>query len=169
MGGGYSGMLQTVIGKDVGMFGMIPFRARAATALAMAALIALSTISLSTAQAAAPASAAKPVIVGLDGPKVAACASQGEVRGLATEGDMRLSVLAGPAASALEIDQLRNGAPLILCDSSRDGKWSGIVYPAAGQTLADCGLSSPVAKSGPYRGPCRSGWVTSTFVVATAG
>lgn len=164
MGGGHSGMLHTVIGKDVGMVEMIPFRARAATALAMAALV-----SLSTAQAAAPASAAKSVVVGLDGPKVAACASQGEVRGLATEGDMRLSVLAGPAASALEIDQLRNGAPLILCDSSRDGKWSGIVYPAAGQALADCGLSSPVAKSSPYRGPCRSGWVTSTFVVVTAG
>lgn len=164
MGRGYSDMLQTVIGKDAGMFRMISLRARAATALAMAALV-----PLSTAHAAAPAAAAKPVIVGLDGPKVAACASQGEVRGLATEGDLRLSVLAGPSATALEIDQLRNGAPLILCDSSRDGKWSGIVYPTNGQTLADCGLSSPVTKSGPYRGACRSGWVTSTFVVVTAG
>ena len=137
---------------------------RAAIAIAMAALF-----PLVSAQAAAPSQATKPVIVGLDGPKAAACASLGEVRGLAAEGDLRLSVLDGPSATAVEIDQLRNGAPLILCDSSRDGKWSGIVYPTNGQTLNDCGLSSPVSKSGPYRGSCRSGWVASTFVVVTAG
>ena len=164
MGWGYSDMLQTANPIVAAMFKTISHHARAAIALAMAALVPLASV-----QAAAPAQAGKPVIVGLDGPKVAACASLGEVRGLAAEGDLRLSVLVSPSATAVEIDQLRNGAPVILCDSSRDGKWSGIVYPTNGQTLNDCGLSGPVAKSGPYRGPCRSGWVASTFVVVTAG
>ena len=104
-------------------------------------------------------------------PRMAAIYAPGTVRARRWrgDGDVRLSVLAGPNSAAVEIDRLRNGTPVILCDSSRDGKWSGIVYPAAGQTIADCGTSTPVAKPSPYRGPCRSGWVASTFVVATAG
>ena len=135
----------------------------------LAAVLAAGMLSVSPVYAAAPQKFEKPVIVGLDGAEFDACAAIGEVRGLTGDGDVRLSVLAGPHNSAVEIDRLRNGAPVILCDSSRDGKWSGIVYPAAGQALADCGTSSPVAKPSPYRGPCRSGWVASTFVVATAG
>lgn len=140
-----------------------------APAARLAAVMAAGLLSLAPALAAAPQKFEKPVIVGLDGAEFDACAAIGEVRGLTGDGDVRLSVLAGPNSAAVEIDRLRNGTPVILCDSSRDGKWSGIVYPAAGQTIADCGTSTPVAKPSPYRGPCRSGWVASTFVVATAG
>lgn len=137
----------------------------AASAFAAAALV-----SLSTAHAAgAPENLARPVIVGQDGADAAACGVTGEVRGLREEGGLRLSVLAGPDAAAPEIDRLNNGAAVLLCDSSRDGRWSGIVYPATGQTLADCGVATPVSRKSPYRGPCRSGWVATTFVVATTG
>lgn len=134
-----------------------------------ASLVAVALVSSFSAVAAAPAQFARPVMVGIDGPDQSACSGQGEVRGLGAEGDQRLSVLAGPHAAAVETDRLRNGAAIILCDSSRDGKWSGIVYPAPGQALADCALAGPVARPTPYRGPCRSGWVASTFVVVTAG
>jgi hypothetical protein len=142
-------------------------------------MIRLSTLSLASAVAAiaavalfpvplvAASPAARPVIVGLDGAEFDACGSQGSVRGLKDDGV--LPVREAPATDAAESDRLRNGAPVMLCDSSKDGKWIGVVYPGSGQTMADCAVSSPVLRRGPYSGPCRSGWVASTFVAVTAG
>lgn len=137
-----------------------PF-ARAA-ALAAAALLRLTSV-----QAAPPT--AKPVTVGIDGPEYDACGSQGAVRGLREDGDMFLSVRSAPGTASPEVDRLKNGQVVILCDSTKDGKWAGVVYPAAGQSVSACGTSSPVARKTAYSGPCRSGWVASTYVAVTAG
>jgi hypothetical protein len=133
----------------------------------VAALLAAATLPLASLQAAPPA--AKPVMTGLDGAEFDACGSHGQVRGLREDGDNFLSVRAAPGTAAAETDRLKNGATVILCDSSKDGKWSGVVYPAAGQTAATCATSSPVPSQTAYAGPCRSGWVASTFVAVTAG
>jgi hypothetical protein len=132
-----------------------------------AALLAAAALPLASLQAAPPA--AKPVMTGIDGPEFDACGSQGQVRGLREDGDNFLAVRAAPGTAAAETDRLKNGATVILCDSSKDGKWSGVVYPATGQTASDCGTASPVPRQTAYAGPCRSGWVASTFVAVTAG
>lgn len=132
-----------------------------------AALVALVAAPVATLNATPPA--AKPVTVGIDGPEYDACGSLGEVRGLREDGDNFLSVRAAPAATAAETDRLKNGTTVMLCDSSKDGKWSGVVYPAPGQTVSDCAASSPVRTQIAYSGPCKSGWVASTFVGVTAG
>lgn len=132
-----------------------------------AALVALVVAPVATLNAAPPA--AKPVTVGIDGPEYDACGSQGAVRGLREDGDMFLSVRSAPGTTSPEVDRLKNGQVVILCDSTKDGKWAGVVYPAAGQSVSTCGTSSPVARKTAYSGPCRSGWVASTYVAVTAG
>jgi len=136
----------------------------ARTALALAAAV----LPLASASAASPA--AKPVMIGMDGPEYDACGSQGQVRGLRDEdGALVLSVRAGPSSDAAEIGQLKNAAAIMLCDSTKDGKWTGVVYPAEGQAMSACGVFSPSARRTAYTGPCKSGWVSSTYVTVTAG
>lgn len=138
---------------------------RLARALAVSAALAL--VPFGSAIAAPPPP--KAVTIGLDGPDYDACGAQGVVRGLRADGDNFLSVRSAPSTEAAEQDRLRNGDTVILCDSTKDGKWAGVVYPAAGQDISICGTASPVARRTSYTGPCRSGWVASTFVAVTAG
>jgi len=133
------------------------------------AIVANAALALSPVPVSAASTQARPVIIGLDGAEFDACGSQGSVRGLKEDGDNFLSVREAPATGAAERDRLHNGDAVMLCDSSKDGKWIGVVYPAAGQTVADCEVSSPAQRRAPYAGPCRSGWVASTFVAVTAG
>ncbi len=113
---------------------------------------------------------AKPVRIGEGGPRFDACQSVGEV-GRHVSGS--LPVLSAPFDAAEKIDSLAAGQTVYICTRSIDQQWFGIVYdkpsdPAA-DTPVDCGVSSPVRAKRNYDGPCKSGWVESTYVVLVAG
>lgn len=113
---------------------------------------------------------AKPVRIGEGGPRFDACQSVGEV-GRHDSG--ALPVLSAPFDAAEKKDSLAPGQRVYICTRSIDQQWFGIVYdkssdPAAG-TPVDCGVSSPVRAKRNYDGPCKSGWVESTYVVLVAG
>ena len=118
---------------------------------------------------------AKPVRIGEGGPRFDACQSTGEV-GRHVSGS--LPVLSAPFDAAEKIDSLSAGQTIHICTRSIDQQWLGIVYdkaadPAAAEgdagTAVDCGVSSPVRAKRNYDGPCKSGWVESTYVVLVAG
>ncbi|MEQ1689575.1 MAG: hypothetical protein ABL874_13465 [Sphingopyxis sp.] len=50
-----------------------------------------------------------------------------------------------------------------------DGAWTGVVFPAHGQSTSDCNVASPVRSPREYQGPCRWGWALSADLVVTAG
>lgn len=109
------------------------------------------------------AGGAVPVMVGgiaaLD-----ACGGLGEVRGLNPRGDGFLAVREGPGSTYPMSGRLYNGDHVYFCD--KHGAWVGIVY---GESMQDCGVSSPVPKRQPYKGPCRSGWAHRHWLVLIAG
>lgn len=113
---------------------------------------------------------AKPVRIGEGGPRFDACQSVGQV-GRHVSGS--LPVLSAPFDAAEKIDSLSAGQTVHICTRSIDQQWFGIVYdqpadPAASAPV-DCGVSSPVRAKRNYDGPCKSGWVESTYVVLVAG
>ncbi|MDY7098942.1 MAG: SH3 domain-containing protein [Pseudomonadota bacterium] len=108
----------------------------------------------------------RPVRVGHDGPDLDACAAYGEVRGLNPDGDNFLAVRNAPSPKAAEIDRINEGTGVAICDEA-DG-WLGIVYEDA-ESAPDCGTGSPVAKEQDYDGPCKSGWVSKTYIELLAG
>jgi hypothetical protein len=121
--------------------------------------------------ARADAPAAVPVMVGGDG-GLDACPSLGAIIPLRKGGDGFVSVRAAPSRAARELDRLASGRELMLCQTSADGQWLGVVYPdpARGMSPGDCGVSTAAdGQSRPYDGECRSGWVFRTFVTVIAG
>ncbi len=104
-----------------------------------------------------------PVMYGHD-PGLDACGGLGLVKGLKSRGDNFLSVRAGPNSGQRELDRLRNGRRVWMCDER--GDWIGIVYGTGEQ---ECKVGSPIARKMPYPGPCRSGWVHKNFVELLAG
>lgn len=106
----------------------------------------------------------RPVIVGGEA-SFDACGGVGEVVGLDPNGDNFLAVRSGPGSGFKIVDKIHTGQQYFDCDSS--GKWVGIVYSK--KPDADCGVSSPIAKRTPYRGPCRSGWVFRKYTKLIAG
>jgi hypothetical protein len=118
---------------------------------------------------AVPASVpARAVMVGGE-PDLDACASQGQPTGLKPGGDNFLSVRVAPSTGAAAVFRLKPGHIFNLCDAA-DG-WTGIVFDpkAPGADGIDCGVGTPIAKRQAYAGPCRSGWVSSRYVVVVAG
>jgi hypothetical protein len=109
------------------------------------------------------AGGAVPVMVG-GVAKLDACGGLGEVRGLNQSGDGFLAVRMGPGSKYPMIDRLYNGNQVYFCASH--GKWIGIVY---GKPAQDCGLSSPLPKRQPYKGPCQSGWAHRNWLALIAG
>ncbi|MEJ6595054.1 hypothetical protein [Parasphingorhabdus sp.] len=116
---------------------------------------------------------AKPVRIGEGGPRFDACQSAGEV-GRHVSGS--LPVLSAPFDAAEKIDSLSAGQTIHICTRSIDQQWFGIVYDQSSDpadeeagTPIDCGVSSPVRAKRNYDGPCKSGWVESTYVVLVAG
>lgn len=114
------------------------------------------------------------VRIGEGGPRFDACQAVGRVAGLrGSELDVRIA----PFDSAKSKDSLSEGQSVYVCTRSHDQQWLGIVYddvavPADGEGVAqraDCGVSSPVRSKRNYDGPCKSGWVESTFVKLVAG
>jgi hypothetical protein len=107
------------------------------------------------------------VIVGRDLDNLDACASTGRVSNLGKGHDAFLAVRSAPSTSARVKDKLNAGQILSLCDQS--GAWIGVVYSLPGDGPIDCGVATPSAYFGAYRGPCRFGWVSSRYVEVIAG
>ena len=111
---------------------------------------------VSTEGALAPVSA-RTVRVGLNGKDKAAC---GAVATIASPTDVRWSNSAeGPAKAQVSGEV----AP---CEI--DGGWTGIVFPAVGQSLDECGVDGAVRDEREYQGPCRWGWVESSKLSPSA-
>lgn len=116
----------------------------------------------------------RPVRIGEGGPRFDACQAVGRVAGLRSN---QLDVHIAPFDSAKSKDGLSVGQLVYICTRSIDQQWFGIVYDNAtaladGENAAprtDCGVSSPVRSKRNYDGPCKSGWVESTFVKLVAG
>ena len=111
----------------------------------------------------------QPVTVGLKGPDLDACGSNGRVVGLDPAGDNFLAVKSAPRMDASRIDKLGPASELYVCNASQNGKWLGVVYSADGQLSENCDVRSPVATAQHYAGRCRSGWVYSRYVDVYAG
>jgi hypothetical protein len=120
------------------------------------------------ATAALAADPARPVTIGHAGPDLDACLSTGEVTGLNPAGDNFLAVRAAPRTNAPMLARLGPRHPVWICDEAAGG-WTGIVYQPDPRAELDCGVGSPVASVRPYRGPCRSGWVASRYIMNVAG
>ena len=133
----------------------------------LAAALALALV----APAEAKAPLARPVMVGGE-PELDACPSVGAIIPLRKGGDGFVAVRAAPSRKARELDRLKSGRALLLCEDSADGQWVGVVYaePWGGAVVEDCRLSSPVGgRPVAYDGPCLSGWVARRYVTVTAG
>lgn len=96
-----------------------------------------------------------------------ACGSTGQVRGLKADGDGFLAVRAGPGADYRMLDKLGNGRLVYLCASR--GGWTAVVYAPTGADASECGVSWAIAEVEVYRGPCKSGWVNTTWIEVVAG
>ncbi len=107
------------------------------------------------------------VIVGRDLQNLDACSSVGRVTNLGKTGDAFLAVRSAPSFKAQTKDKLKAGQTLTLCDEQ--GEWLGVVYSLASDGDIDCGVSTPSAFVGAYRGPCRYGWVNRRYVETIAG
>ena len=113
------------------------------------------------------------ILIGEGGSRFDACPSLGRVT--ANE----LEVLAAPFDSAKAKDKVTSGQMVHICNRSLDQKWFGIVYDklalavpedsSDASNATDCGVSSPVRSKRNYDGPCKSGWVESSFVKLVAG
>ncbi|HEX8642311.1 MAG TPA: hypothetical protein VF702_00185 [Allosphingosinicella sp.] len=120
---------------------------------------------LAAAAAAAAIAAPRPVLIASAGS--GNCVVTGEVVGLNGRRDNYLSVRAGPGVRERELDRLRSGALVIVCDETASGAWLGIVYNRTGNQ--DCFIGQTSSLRRPYRGPCRSGWVSSRYIDVNAG
>ena len=134
-------------GKAIAVTGMF------GTALALAAT------------AAVAQSGERPVRYGLNGPELDGCTPYSEISGLNPRGDNFVSVRAAPTTAGRELDRLGPGRRVWICEEA--GGWAGIVYGPRGSV--DCNVESPIPRARPYRGPCRSGWVSSRYVTPIAG
>ena len=107
---------------------------------------------------------ARPVTIGEDGPRFAACGGLGQVIQTDTAG---LPVRAAPFADAKALTELADGSRAFICTRSIDQRWLGIIVspPAEeGRPPIDCGVLSPVERRQIYDGPCLSGWVSSSYI-----
>jgi len=109
--------------------------------------------------------AARPVVIGEDGPRLDACGTIGAVN---RSGAAGLALRAAPFADARIVAQLADDQRVHVCTRSLDQRWLGVVVPPTpaqeGAPTVDCGVSSPVDRKQPYDGPCVSGWLASPYV-----
>lgn len=96
-----------------------------------------------------------------------ACATIATVSGLSNGSDGFLAVKDSPNIKAKRIDKIFNGQTVWICESSKDGNWLGVVYDSTGKK--ECGVTSPIEKRVPYKGPCNSGWVSKKYVKILGG
>ncbi len=111
----------------------------------------------------------RPVRIGEGGPSFGACAARGQVVNISPTGETYLPLRAAPFVEADEVARLGEGAVLFTCARSLDQRWQGVIVPPADTPDADCGVVAPIAAARNYDGPCRSGWVASSFVRSIGG
>ena len=105
-----------------------------------------------------------PIIIG-GAVSAAACPGSGDVVGLDPQGDNFLSVRSGPGGGGYrEIDRIHSGQRLKICDMS--GPWFAVVYDP-GHTADACDVDRAWTVRQAYSGPCRQGWVYSSYVELT--
>jgi hypothetical protein len=103
-----------------------------------------------------------PIIIGGD-ERVDACGDTGEIVGLDPQGDGFLSVRSGPGGQPFqEKDRLFNGNEVYIC--AKSGPWFAAVYNDKRDLEQSCGVDKPWRTRQPYTGPCRYGWIHSTYV-----
>lgn len=125
------------------------------------------------------AAIARPVTIGEDGARLAACGTVGLVRGLGA--GRSLDLRAAPFMEAKQIAALPEGTRLHVCTRSLDQRWLGVVVmpprepltdetgtAASGPAPLDCGVSAAVERRRAYDGPCASGWVSSAVIQLVA-
>jgi hypothetical protein len=132
----------------------------------MKALLTITIIATAAMATAAVAQPRRPVTIRSD-PNLDACLDTGEVRGLNPHGQNYLSVRAAPGVRAREMDRLRSGQEVVICDDAGNGQWWGVVYTR--NPHQDCRITRSVGQRRPYPGPCRSGWVSRRYIVSVAG
>ncbi|MEJ7935747.1 hypothetical protein WG907_15975 [Sphingobium sp. AN558] len=118
---------------------------------------------------------ARPVTIGEDGARFAACGTVGRVT---RAGGGGIALRAAPFDESVETGRLAEGDRTFVCTRSLDQKWLGVVVipapPAADKAnkdvagadapATDCGVSGPADRKQAYSGPCASGWVSSAAI-----
>jgi hypothetical protein len=132
-------------------------------AIAMTGVFGAALTLAATAAVAQPG--ARPVRYGLNGPELDGCTPYSEISGLNPRGDNFVSVRAAPTTAGRELDRLGPGRKVWICEEA--GGWAGIVYGPRAST--GCNVETPIPRVRAYRGPCRSGWVSSRYVTPIAG
>ena len=105
----------------------------------------------------------RPVIVGHE-EGLDACGGVAKVGGAKSS---LVSVRTGPATGYREIDRLKVGQFVYVCDGNSE--WTGVVYGNGAEMKAGCGVTSPIPRAAPYSGVCKSGWVRSKWLTVVAG
>lgn len=130
----------------------------------------LAALALALPVAAKPP-ADRPVMVGGQ-QDIDACPSVAVIVPMREGGDGFVAVRAAPSLKARRLYKLLPGQEVLLCATSADGRWVGIIYPEplGGPDVSECGVSMPIAgKARAYDGPCRSGWVARRLLTVIAG
>jgi hypothetical protein len=108
-----------------------------------------------------------PVRIGDLGPNFDACPEAGTTRHLGA--GETLPVRSSPFDNGVQTGAIPAGAQFFVCTRSIDQKWYGLVFSPNGRLAESCGVSEPSPVRKAYSGPCRSGWVASTYVKLIAG
>jgi hypothetical protein len=123
-----------------------------------------------TSSAVSKTATAKPVMIGTLGPEMDACNNMAWIFGVKPKGDGFVAVRSAPGIKEKMIDKLLLKQVVYLCDENKSGLWYGIVYqPNDYDGNGDCKFEVPVNKPKPYKGPCRSGWVSKKYIEIIAG
>lgn len=112
----------------------------------------------------------------LDGKEIFPGGAVSQIVGLKKGGDGFVSVRAAPSVKADEIGRLTQGRFVIATDRVKRGTeagFVGVIYDQDDKSekplIETCGLrETPPYDNGPYRGPCKSGWVAQRFVQVLA-
>ncbi|MCD2175301.1 hypothetical protein [Rhizobium sp. C4] len=112
----------------------------------------------------------------LDGEEIFPGGAVSQIVGLKKGGDGFVSVRAAPSVKADEIGRLTQGAYVIATDRIKRGTeagFVGVIYNLDDKSekplTETCGLrETPPYDKGPYKGPCKSGWVAQRFVQVLA-
>ena len=107
-----------------------------------------------------------------DGQAIAPGGAVAKVEGLKKGGDGYVSVRVAPSTRAREVDRLTEGTFLIRTFAERTDagtRFVGVIYDPDGKSdrpmMETCGIpEAPPYSLGPYKGPCKSGWVALRFV-----
>lgn len=97
--------------------------------------------------------ASRAVNVGREGASLPACPSVSRVIAAGTKAYW------APGETRAAKADLAGGSRVALCEATDDDQWFGVIFPAPGGDIDNCGVGRPVAAAREYQGPCRWGWI----------